>query len=217
MIDNDGSEDLGLDRALAGYPLMPRPTKLSLRSRIERSDLAAAHRAGGWRDKPLLLILGRVSDLADQPPLYALCAATAVAGVFRGNARLFRAGARMLAAEWMATKAKSFIKHRIDRTRPRLPVEGGRYAMKLGDSHESELNSFPSGHTAGAVAVARAFASEYPQHAGKAVLAAAFVGAIQIPRCKHYLSDVGVGAAIGLMAGAIAAKSRARRADGGIG
>jgi membrane-associated phospholipid phosphatase len=185
--------------------------KSSRKTGIEKADLATARKAGGWRDSPVLLALGNVSDLADQPPLYALCAGTAVVGVLRGDGRLFRTGLRMLAAEWMATRAKSVVKHRIDRTRPRRPVEGGRYSMKRGDSHESELNSFPSGHTAGAVSVARAFASEYPQHAGKAALAAAFVGAIQIPRCKHYLSDVGVGAAIGLAAGSIAAKSRANR------
>lgn len=121
----------------------------------------------------------------------------------------------MLAAEWMATKAKSFVKHRIDRTRSRRPVEGGQYSMKRGDCHDTELNSCPSGHTAGAVSVARAFASEYPQHAGKAALAAAFVGAIQIFCCKHYLSDVGVRAAIGLAAGTIAVKSRAYHTNRG--
>lgn len=196
---------------------MQRKKKASRKTGIEKADLAAARKAGGWRDNKLLLALGKVSDLADQPPLYAICIATAGAGVIRGDGRLFRTGLRMLAAEWMATKAKGFVKHRIDRTRPRRPVEGGRYSMKRGDSHESELNSFPSGHTAGAVSVARAFASEYPQHAGKAALAAAFVGAIQIPRCKHYLSDVGVGAAIGLAAGTIAAKSRKSRTNRGPG
>jgi hypothetical protein len=44
-------------------------------------------------------------------------------------------------------------------------------------------------------------------------MAATFVGVIQIPRCKYYLSDVGVGAAIGLAAGAITARSQGSGAD----
>ncbi|MDO6413820.1 phosphatase PAP2 family protein [Sphingomonas sp. BIUV-7] len=189
------------------------PTKPTSRTAIEQADLVTAHKAGQWRDHPIIKRLGTLSELADQPQLYAICASTVAIGVLRGNGRLARAGLRMLAAEWLATKAKSFIKHRVDRSRPHVPVNGGHYRMQTGHSHESALNSFPSGHTAGAVAVARAYASEYPEHAGRAAAIAIFVGAIQIPRCAHFVSDVGAGAAIGLAAGSLAAKKTGQPTD----
>ena len=178
-------------------------------SKVERADLKVAHTAAEWRDHPVVQVLGTASELADQPPLYTLCAATFALGVASGNRRMARAGLRMLAAEWLATRAKSAIKGRIDRTRPAVPVEGGRYRMEAGGSDAKPLNSFPSGHTAGAVAVAVAFGSEYPEHRPAALTAAGLAAAIQVPRCAHFPSDIGVGALIGLAAGWLVRK-RAR-------
>jgi undecaprenyl-diphosphatase len=155
--------------------------------------------------------LGWISELADQPQLYAVSAATVAIGLVRQDSRMMRAGLRMLVAEWLATKAKSFVKHRVDRTRPHVPVDGGRYRMERGSSRDKDLNSFPSGHTAGAVAVARAYASEYPEHAVQATLLATLAGAIQIPRCMHFATDIGAGAAIGLVAGSLVAKPAGNR------
>jgi len=186
-------------------PKKARPSKKTTEA-IEKADLAAVHSTASWRDHPLVSALGTVSELADQPQLYAISAATMAAGLLRGDKRLARTGLRMLAAEWLATKAKGFVKHRVDRTRPHVPVDGGDYRMERGESHDTALNSFPSGHTAGAVAVARAYASEYPEHAGRAAAIAIFVGAIQVPRCRHYPSDIGVGALIGLATGSLVAK-----------
>jgi len=173
---------------------------------VEKTDLKVARDAAEWRNHPVVRALGKASELADQPQLYTICATTTVIGILRGDAKLARTGARMLAAEWIATKAKSSIKHRIDRTRPNVPIDGGDYKLQKGGSTDTSLNSFPSGHTAGAVAVARAYASEYPEHAALAATIAIGVGLIQLPRCKHYVTDIGVGAAIGLAAGSLAAK-----------
>jgi membrane-associated phospholipid phosphatase len=173
---------------------------------VEEADLATAHRVADWRHHPVVAGLGRLSELADQPPLYTLAAGTAALGAMRGDARLFRAGLRMLAAQWLATEAKTIIKRRVDRTRPHVPVEGGTYRMEPGKSREKALSSFPSGHTAGAVAVARAYASEYPEFTKPAVAAAVLVGLIQVPRCKHFLTDIAAGAVIGLGAGALVEK-----------
>ena len=109
----------------------------------------------------------------------------------------------MLAAELLATQMKSFVKHRVDRSRPHVEEDGGDYRMQPGGDPSPEANSFPSGHTAGAVAVARAFVRDYPDHAPVAYGTAAAVAAIQIPRCKHYPTDLAAGAAIGLAAEAM--------------
>lgn len=169
-------------------------------SQAERADLAVAAAAAPARGTMAIRLLGAISEVADQPPLITLCAATMVAGLVSRNRRLANVGGRMLAAELLATALKSAIKKRVDRTRPHAVLDGQDYAMEPGDSPESRNNSFPSGHTAGAVAVARAIARTYPDGAVTAYVTAAAVAAIQIPRAKHYPSDIAAGTAIGLAA-----------------
>ena len=50
----------------------------------------------------------------------------------------------------------------------------------------------------GAVAVAGTFARDYPEYKVAGYAAAAYVALMQVPRCKHYPSDVGAGALLGL-------------------
>lgn len=169
-------------------------------TRPEKVDIKVAHAAAPMRETLAVRALGRASEIADQPPLISLCAATFAAGLILRNGRLARAGGRMLAAELLATKFKDLIKNEVDRTRPSVLANGGRYEAEQGDDHRSAMSSFPSGHTAGAVAVARAYAREYPEHAAPAYAAAASIGAIQIPRCKHYPTDIGAGVIVGLVA-----------------
>ena len=170
------------------------------RSKVERADVAVARAVAPYRDTLTVRVLGKLSELGDQPPLRALCVATILLGMARGDRRLRRTGLRMLAAHQLATMLKSTIKHSIDRSRPSLLVDEGHYEMQAGDSHDHDVTSFPSGHTAGALAVAQAFAREYPEHAASARLGAALIALVQIPRCAHYPSDIAVGAAVGLIA-----------------
>ena len=70
---------------------------------------------------------------------------------------------------------------------------------KKGKHTSKELTSFPSGHSAGSIAVARAFAREFPEYGAAAVGAATLVALLQIPRCAHYPTDGAAGLAIGLL------------------
>ncbi len=107
----------------------------------------------------------------------------------------------MLVAHTLATLAKDFVKDRIDRTRPRSTGERGKdHAPRPGRRTAKEETSFPSGHSAGAAAVAQAFAREYPEHRRAAYAAAGAVAVAQIPRCAHYPSDVTAGALVGVAA-----------------
>lgn len=169
-------------------------------AKIERADRKVARATGGKHDSRWMHAIGRISELADQPPLIVLSTATIVAGIGTRNMRLARTGVRMFASHWLATKAKSVVKHRLDRTRPFVMLSGGSYHARTGHSRAKRENSFPSGHTAGAVAVARAVARDYPASAPIGFAAAGAAGAIQLPRGAHYLSDVLVGAAIGWLA-----------------
>ena len=171
-----------------------------------RADRKATHRAAAKRDHLAVRTLGTLSEAADQPPLRALTLATAAAGVVLRRPRLVHAGLTMLASHTLATSIKSRIKHMVDRTRPETALATGRHRFARGHSHDSQLSSFPSGHTAGAIAVSAALARDFPKAALPAYAATAAVAAIQLPRGKHYLSDVLAGAAIGAVAAWATAK-----------
>ena len=165
--------------------------------RVAEADKRQAHRATRAIDGPLATLAGRASELADQPPLIVLSVATIVAGAALRHPAVLRTGARMLASHLVATGVKTILKNMIDRTRPSRSVERGYYAGKGDGADDSSLNSFPSGHTAGAVAVAQAVAAESRPLALPLQAAAIGVGALQPSRGKHYASDVLAGAAIG--------------------
>lgn len=146
---------------------------------------------------PLVRLLRVIGEAGDQPQLRLLCASVALAGLVRGDLRMVRAGARMLLAHEIATQAKSAVKQSVDRWRPRSSADGKEHRPQPGGQRDKELSSFPSGHSAGALAVAGAFAAEYPQHRAAALAAAGAIGAIQVPTCAHYPSDVLAGWGVG--------------------
>jgi membrane-associated phospholipid phosphatase len=106
----------------------------------------------------------------------------------------------MIIAHEAATFAKDMIKTEVDRTRPRSASRKEEKKPKKGKHQSKELTSFPSGHSAGAIAAARAFSREFPEYGVAAVGAAAAIALLQIPRCAHYPTDVAAGLTIGLLA-----------------
>jgi len=158
-------------------------------------------------DKPVVKAIGFIGKQGDQPQMASLSALMLVAGVLRGNKRVMGAGVRMLASHALATAAKHVIKRRVDRHRP--PRDGEQVAAKprLGRTSDKAWTSFPSGHTAGAVAVAQGFARAFPEHRGKAVGGAAVVSFGQVCKQSHYLTDIAAGIAIGVAAEAVVAWS----------
>lgn len=167
---------------------------------VEEADIAIAEVAAEISDHPVVEVLGDASEMADQPPLIALSAVVLVAGLVMRRPTVAVAGARMLAAHLVATAAKTVVKRAVDRTRPHVLAEEDRYEVREGQSTHFRYNSFPSGHTAGAVAVAEGLARTFPKAALPARLWATGIAAIQIPRCRHYLSDIAAGAVVGVAA-----------------
>jgi membrane-associated phospholipid phosphatase len=162
-------------------------------------DAAVADAVEPIRKAPPIRLLSALSEIGDQPQIRALSAAMFAAGLLRGDRRLMRAGVRMLASHELATALKNFVKHRVDRTRPRSRGEApDAHKIQPGDDHSKEKTSFPSGHSAGAASAARAFAREFPDHSGAAYSIGAGVALAQIPRCAHYPTDVGAGLVIGI-------------------
>jgi membrane-associated phospholipid phosphatase len=144
-----------------------------------------------------------ISKLGDQPELRTISGALIAAGIFAGSDRLVRAGGRMMIAHEAATFAKDMVKTEVDRTRPRSADGRKEKKPKKGKHTAKERTSFPSGHSSGAIAAARAFAREFPEYGVAAVGAAAFIALSQIPRCAHYPTDVAAGIAIGLASEAL--------------
>ncbi len=162
----------------------------------------AAHQAvKPIRRHPAVRALGLVSDIGDQWPLRLLSGGVLLAGMLRQDRQMVRTGARMLLAHEMATLTKDAIKQRVDRSRPRSAHSEEDRTPRPGNNTDKEKTSFPSGHSAGAMAVASAVAAEYPALRVPALGAGALVAAAQIPRCAHYPTDVGAGLAIGALAG----------------
>lgn len=181
---------------------------------IEKRDLKIARATRPVRNHPAMRIIGDLSEVADQPPLRTVIGATLVAGALGRDRRLTEAGARMLVTHQLATSIKSLIKGAVDRTRPYVVLDGGHYQSGKGAHDQPKFNSFPSGHSAGAVAVARAIGRDYPAAAAPALALGIGLAAVQVPRGKHFVSDVVAGVLIGLVADAAvtAVLKRIRRA-----
>jgi membrane-associated phospholipid phosphatase len=167
-----------------------------------RTDGKIQSRMKPLSETPAVKALGKISEIGDQPQLRALSALLVGAGVLTANRRLAMAGARMIVAHELATTLKNVIKRRVDRTRPRSAQSKSERTAKPGKNEAKEETSFPSGHSAGATAAALAFAGEFPEHRAAALAAAGAVSAAQVPRCAHYLTDVGAGLLIGAASGA---------------
>jgi undecaprenyl-diphosphatase len=138
-----------------------------------------------------------LSELGDQPQMLTLSGGVLALGVLRGDLRLARAGGRMIASHLLATGIKNVMKRRVNRTRPFALSRGKDVKPRKGRDESKEETSFPSGHSAGAMAVAQAFARALPEHRSAALAGAGLIAAAQVPRCAHYPTDVGAGLAIG--------------------
>jgi membrane-associated phospholipid phosphatase len=180
------------------------PTPSEAGEALLDADAAVVAAVKPWKKSAPVRALEHVADLGDQPPMRILCGAVIAAGILLRDRRLAGTGVRMLAAHTVATLAKDFVKKRVDRTRPRSMHRPGKdHRPAPGRREAKEETSFPSGHSAGAAAVARAFARDYPEYAAPAYGAAALLALAQIPRCAHYPTDVGAGLAIGIAAEAV--------------
>ena len=130
---------------------------------------------------------------------------TGAAGQVARAPRLRRAGLRMVIGSLFATAAKGAGKGLIARTRPTELAETGAHRFTVPGEDDKGQQSFPSGHTAGAVAACAPVAIAFPR-AG-AALAGAGMGllALKLVRGDHYVSDIVAGAAVGAVSAAAAA------------
>jgi membrane-associated phospholipid phosphatase len=139
---------------------------------------------------------GRVSQLGASYTIAGFSGATYLLGKAMGNEHASEAGLLGLEAFGHAQLAVFAIKQMTNRQRP-VDGEGKGSFWKGG-------TSFPSGHAAGAFAVATVFAYEYRDHLIVPITAyslAAVVSASRIGARRHWLSDITVGGSLGFLIG----------------
>lgn len=171
---------------------------------VEAADIRLAKGLARHREHPVVVALGAAAQVGDQAPLIAVSGAVIAWGLARKDPRRAGAGARMLLSVLAATAIKSAVKRLVSRTRPNVLLDEGHYEVKPLGPDEGPWHSFPSGHTAGSVAAARALGSVYPDARAPAYAAAAAIALIQIPRGRHFPIDVAAGALVGLASAAAA-------------
>ncbi len=169
-------------------------------TRAERVDIRAAQQLARYRHHEAVRVLGRLSQAGDQGPLLMLSGGLLMFGLATGKAHRIRAGGRMLAAVLVATGIKTGLKRLISRTRPNVLLEKGHYAVRALGPNDGPSQSFPSGHTAGAVAAARVLARAYPGVREPAYAGAGAIALTQVLRGSHFPSDVAAGVLIGVAA-----------------
>ena len=174
-------------------------------SGVENADVELGKKLASERDSPVVKAAAWAGEIGDQGPLYLLCAALFVAGLAARERRLAGSGISMLVAIGAADLSKRLVKSFVRRSRPHVLLDEGDYKADTGGSEEKQEQSFPSGHTAGSGAAARALSRNFPAAGAAAGAAAVAIGISRVAKGAHWPLDVAAGAVIGLGAEALSA------------
>jgi YegS/Rv2252/BmrU family lipid kinase len=193
--DSDGADAVQETAAAVKRSIEARSR--TWRDRITDADRAALRGVAGRRLPVVGALLPRLSRAADHGVLWG-CVAAGISVL--GGARGRRAAVRGVASLALASAVSNVaVKGVSGRTRPRLedsvPAHGPRRAPVT--------SSFPSGHTASAFAFATGASTEWHALAPPLFGTAAAVGFSRVYTGVHYPSDVVVGAALGIVLGAV--------------
>ncbi|MEU7106414.1 phosphatase PAP2 family protein [Streptomyces stramineus] len=155
-----------------------------------------AKRMASWDSPWARGLLPPVEDAAERTKLWWATAAVMVAGGgWRGRRAASAGVAGMVTAQVLSNGVG---KQLIERRRP--PKE---WFWHEDVEDRPDSSSFPSGHTAAAVAFTAAVAPTWPWAGAVCAVPTALVAVERVHSGAHYPSDVAAGAAIGLAAAAV--------------
>lgn len=177
----------------------------------QRGD-ASARRAAQGASAQASSTLGALADVGNgwgQPGVVLAGAALWGGGLYARNEAVAAVGLRAIEAITVSGVVTKLVKGAFGRARPRVsPTD--TWDVKFGRGFDSnDFESFPSGHSTAAFAFAAAVTSEVahraPQHA-RLVGVATYTMAVgsayaRMHRDAHWLSDVTMGAGIGIVSG----------------
>jgi membrane-associated phospholipid phosphatase len=172
-----------------------------------RIDRQAANYFREHLNRPLWRIGFKVTDWAKGGPwiIGALVVYVAMQALIEwsGDTPLLRAvsdySLALLASFVVGSVVLHGIKIFLGRRRPRDDAEHGLYGFKY-FTWELQYDSFPSGHSMTVFCIAVVLSAALPSFALVWLLVASFFGLMRAFLTTHFLSDVMVGAAIGILA-----------------
>jgi undecaprenyl-diphosphatase len=166
-------------------------------SAVREGDRRLAERLIAWGPPWLRRVGAGVEEAAEHTKIWwGAAVAMAAAGGWRGRKAAAAGVAAMTAAEVLSNGVAKQLCERRRPPREWVPPED------LRDRPDS--SSFPSGHTAAAVAFSGAVASAWPAVGAACGAVAVLVGAQRLRSGAHYPADVAAGVAIGLAGAALA-------------
>ncbi len=157
-----------------------------------------------WQAPVTRNVLEGVSWLGHWGVGFGLLVVAASAGYLLRRPRLQAAGVCGLFALSLTGLFTELLKHTTCRARPFLPG-GGTFLPPL--CLEADMHSFPSGHATQVFAIAVILAAAYPRLTLPGYAIGVAVSLSRVALGLHYPSDVLVGAAIGLVGGALCLRS----------
>ncbi len=164
---------------------------MDLMADVRDADRLLTQRAAGRTPPEVGRLLSAVEEAAENSKLW--CGAAMVMAVFGGRDGR-RAAVAGLAALTLAQLVSNGVgKQLVDRARP--PKEWIEHD-EVEDRPDS--SSFPSGHTAAAVAFTAAVTPVWPLAGAACVVPAALLALERVQSGAHYPTDVAVGAVVGL-------------------
>jgi membrane-associated phospholipid phosphatase len=150
---------------------------------------------------PTIDEIGRIGNrLGHGTTLVLISIGLGVIGYVWKRDRFIRAGWQSLIAHGIAGLFIQIIKHLLGRPRPRFMHQD---QWEMGPSFQGGLDTFPSGHSAAAFAVAAVLTRQFPKGAWMWYGVAAFVAISRVMRGSHFPSDTLAGSLIGFLVGYI--------------
>ena len=142
------------------------------------------------------------NEIGKGESLLIVSAVLLAAGYVLRHVNLKRAGWQTLVAHAIAGGLNNVLKHLVGRARPKF-MHGSR--SEFFPFGGSGWDSFPSGHSMAAFAIATVLAVRFPKARWVLILLALAVSVSRLFRASHFLTDVMAGAVLGVLIGAVVA------------